>query len=255
VAGCWLLSKRISQYLFRVISALWRWFWRLTLGVVATIVVLLLVFKWLPVPTSSFMLQQQIHHVWNGNVPAVNHYWLDWDAISPEMKLAVIAAEDQQFPHHWGIDQRATTHAIRSALNGKDSGGGSTITQQVAKNLFLWSGRSYVRKGLEWGLALLIEALWSKQRILEVYLNIAQFSASSYGVGAASEAVFKKEASTLQRREAAALAAVLPAPARYSVVKPSRYVRSRQRFIQRQMRQLGGTTFLRMILPPSNDPA
>lgn len=170
------------------------------------------------------------------------------------MKLAVIAAEDQQFPHHWGIDQRATANAIRAALNGQDSGGGSTITQQVAKNLFLWSGRSYVRKGLEWGLALLIEALWSKQRILEVYLNIAQFSARSYGVGVASEEFFRKDAFKLTRGEAAALAAVLPAPTRYSVVKPSRYVRSRQRFIQRQMRQLGGVTYLQTILPTSPDP-
>lgn len=226
---------------------LWRWTWRIVLGAMLSVVLVLLLFKWLPVPTSSFMLQQQLHHAWNDKSPPVRHQWLAWEAISPEMKLAVIAAEDQHFPHHWGIDQQATVQAIRAALNGKSRGGGSTITQQVAKNLFLWSGRSYVRKGLEWGLAVLIEALWSKQRILEVYLNIAQFSASSYGVGAASAEFFKKEAIMLKRREAAALAAVLPAPSRYSVKKPSRYVRSRQRFIQRQMRQLGGVTYLQKI--------
>lgn len=169
------------------------------------------------------------------------------EEIPPQVALAAIAAEDQLFPEHWGIDRGATERAIQAALEGESSGGGSTITQQVAKNLFLWGGRSYLRKGLEWGLAVLIETLWSKERILEVYLNIAQFSAADYGVGAASDFLFKKPVAKLSEADAALLAAVLPLPEVYSVVKPSRYIQKRQRFILRQMRQLGGVAYLERL--------
>lgn len=194
------------------------------------------------------MFQQNIAAYFNEEVPTVRQQWVDYADISPRMVLAVIASEDQLFPQHAGIDTASTHNAIRAAWEGRSAGGGSTITQQVAKNMFLWSGRSYVRKGLEWGLALLIELLWDKQRIIEVYLNIAQFGKQDYGVGAACENLLKKRTpAKLRRSDAALLAAVLPAPARYSVEKPSRTVKKRQRHILKQMRQLGGVAYLAFL--------
>ncbi len=220
------------------------WLWRLPLLLLLLLILALLIFRVVPLPTSSFMLQQSVAAWFQEDVPTVRYQWVGMEDIPAEIRLAAIAAEDQLFPEHWGIDQGATERAIRAALEGESSGGGSTITQQVAKNLFLWGGRSYVRKGLEWGLAVLIEALWSKERILEVYLNIAQFSAADYGVGAASANLLKKPLAKLNAADGALLAAVLPLPEHYSVVKPSRYIRKRQQHILRQMRQLGGVGYL-----------
>ncbi|MGB0845226.1 MAG: monofunctional biosynthetic peptidoglycan transglycosylase [Thiolinea sp.] len=225
----------------------WRWLhwlWRIPLLLTLLIILLLLVFRFAPVTTSSFMIQQQIAARFDDNVAPVRQQWVDYEEISPHLSLAVVASEDQLFPKHHGIDIASTKQAIRAALKGRNAGGGSTITQQVAKNLFLWSGRSYVRKGLEWGLALLIEVLWDKQRILEVYLNIAQFSERNYGVAAAAQNLLRKKPKKLRRHEAALLAAVLPSPERYSVKKPSRVVKKRQRHILKQMRQLGGASYL-----------
>ncbi|MEZ5448589.1 MAG: monofunctional biosynthetic peptidoglycan transglycosylase [Thiolinea sp.] len=225
----------------------WRWLhwlWRMPLLLLLLLVLLLLIFRVVPVPTSSFMLQQAVQHRLDDSVPAVRHHWVALEDMPESVLLAVIAAEDQLFPEHWGIDRNATEEAIRAALEGENSGGGSTITQQVAKNLFLWGGRSYVRKGLEWGLALLLEALWDKRRILEVYLNIAQFSAADYGVGAAADNLLKKPVKKITPNDAALMAAVLPLPAKYSVTQPSRYIRKRQQHILRQMRQLGGVAYL-----------
>ncbi|HMT94964.1 monofunctional biosynthetic peptidoglycan transglycosylase [uncultured Thiothrix sp.] len=223
------------------------WLWRIPLLLFLLVVLLLLIFRVAPVPTSSFMLQQSVVSWFDDSVPSVHHHWVSMEEIPPQVALAAVAAEDQLFPEHWGIDRGATERAIQAALEGESNGGGSTITQQVAKNLFLWGGRSYVRKGMEWGLAVLIETLWSKDRILEVYLNIAQFSAADYGVGAASDFLFKKPVAKLSEADAALLAAVLPLPEVYSVVKPSRYIQKRQRFILRQMRQLGGVAYLERL--------
>ena len=223
------------------------WLWRIPLLLFLLVVLLLLIFRVVPVPTSSFMLHQSLASWFDDSIPTVHHHWVSMDDIPPQVALAAVAAEDQRFPEHWGIDRGATERAIQAALEGESSGGGSTITQQVAKNLFLWGGRSYVRKGMEWGLAILIETLWSKERILEVYLNIAQFSDADYGVGAASDFLFKKPVAKLSESDAALLAAVLPLPEVYSVVKPSRYIQKRQRFILRQMRQLGGVAYLERL--------
>lgn len=232
----------------------WRWLhwlWRIPLFLLACVTVVILFYRVMPVHTSSFMLQQDIAARFDDGVPAVRQQWVDYEAISPHMMLAVIAAEDQLFPEHYGIDTASTRNAIAAAWKGRSAGGGSTITQQVAKNMFLWSGRSYLRKGLEWGLALLIELLWDKQRILEVYLNIAQFSARDYGVKAAAANLLKRKPDQLRRRDAAILAAVLPAPARYRVNKPSRTVKKRQRHILKQMRQLGGVAYLAFLADES----
>jgi monofunctional biosynthetic peptidoglycan transglycosylase len=155
------------------------------------------------------------------------------------MALAVVAAEDQKFPEHFGFDFEAIADAIEEGEKGRRLRGASTISQQVAKNLFLWESRSYLRKGLEAYFTVLIEALWSKTRILEMYLNIAQFGDGIYGVNAAAQTYFNKPPSALTIRESALLAAVLPNPVRFKVPAPSSYVQGRARKIERQMRNLG----------------
>lgn len=206
---------------------------------------LIVLLRWVAPPTSSFMIQKKIASLFSADAGGkIAYHWIDYDDISPYAKMAVIAAEDQKFPLHYGFDLQAIEKAVEQSKRGKRLRGASTISQQVAKNLFLWPGRSFIRKGLEAYLTVLLELLWSKQRILEVYLNIAQMGDWVYGVGAASEVFFKESASQLTRHQAALLAAVLPNPERYSVARPSRYVRHRQRWILRQMRQLGGTDYL-----------
>lgn len=173
--------------------------------------------------------------------------WQPYEQISAEMPLAAIAAEDQQFPMHNGFDLDAINAAIRDAENGASLRGGSTITQQVAKNLFLWPGRSFVRKGVEAWLTFLIELMWNKQRILEMYLNIAQFGDRTFGVAAASQQFFQISAQDLTAEEAALLAAVLPGPELYSVEAPSGEVLNNQYWILDQMNQLGGTAYLEQL--------
>ena len=167
------------------------------------------------------------------------HKWVSLQAISPRMQLAVIAAEDQKFPEHWGLDIESIQQAISRNKEGKGIRGASTLSQQTAKNLFLWPDKSYFRKGLEAGFTLLMEGLWDKPRILEVYLNIAEFGPGIYGVEAASQNFFGKPASQLSQSEASRLAAVLPNPYRMNAKHPSQYVWQRSHWIQNQMRLLG----------------
>jgi monofunctional biosynthetic peptidoglycan transglycosylase len=170
--------------------------------------------------------------------------WTDIASISPNLRLAVVASEDQKFFEHRGFDVEAIQKAIAYNERSRDQQrkqvkGASTISQQVAKNLYLWPSRSLLRKGLEAYLTLLIEATWPKRRILEVYLNVAQFDADLFGAEAAAQRFFHKPASRLSRSEAALLAAVLPNPKRFRAAKPSGYVQRRQDFIEDQMRMLG----------------
>jgi len=213
----------------------------------AGLCVWLLVFRWVPVPLSAFMLTQDIDAMFSGDVPFAHHEWVSLEEIPHPMQLAVIASEDQRFADHWGVDMQATSAAISAELRGRKTGGGSTITQQLAKNLFLWQGRSYARKGLEWGIAGLIEVFWPKERILEVYLNSAQFGKAAYGVGAASHDLLGKQVSELSAGDAALLAAVLPAPSHFNAAHPSSYVRLRQQQILRQMRYVGGAAYLKRL--------
>ncbi|MFW0975383.1 monofunctional biosynthetic peptidoglycan transglycosylase [Leclercia pneumoniae] len=203
-------------------------------------------FNILPVPFSAVMVERQLSAWFAGNFSYVAHSdWVSMDEISPWMGLAVIAAEDQKFPEHWGFDMGAIEKALaHNERNENRIRGASTISQQTAKNLFLWDGRSWVRKGLEAGLTLGMETVWSKKRILTVYLNIAEFGEGVFGVEAASQRYFHKPASKLSPAEAALLAAVLPNPIRFKASAPTGYVRSRQAWILRQMRQLGGEGFM-----------
>ncbi|HFZ8996144.1 TPA: monofunctional biosynthetic peptidoglycan transglycosylase [Citrobacter freundii] len=203
-------------------------------------------FSVVPVPFSAVMAERQAGAWLQGDFGYVAHSdWVSMEKISPWMGLAVIAAEDQKFPEHWGFDIPAIEQAL--AHNERSEGrvrGASTLSQQTAKNLFLWDGRSWLRKGLEAGLTVGIETVWSKKRILTVYLNIAEFGEGVFGIEAAAQRYFHKPASRLTMSEAALLAAVLPNPLRFKADAPSGYVRSRQAWIMRQMQQLGGQSFM-----------
>jgi monofunctional biosynthetic peptidoglycan transglycosylase len=212
---------------------------------VACSVLAVLPFRWLPVPITSFMVQDRIGALFSGEKGyRYAHDWVRWEEISSNAAVAVIAAEDQKFPDHWGFDFESIDKAVSEAKRGRRLRGASTISQQVAKNLYLWPGQSWVRKGLEAWFTVLIEAFWPKQRILEVYLNSAEFGRGTWGVEAASRRYFSKPAARLGRSEAALLAAVLPAPKRFHVDAPSAYVRKRQAWIQGQMVALGGPASL-----------
>ncbi|MDX6020600.1 monofunctional biosynthetic peptidoglycan transglycosylase [Scandinavium sp. V105_16] len=203
-------------------------------------------FSVLPVPFSAVMVERQLGALFSGDFHYLAHSdWVSMDEMTPWMGLAVIAAEDQKFPEHWGFDVSAIEKALaHNERNERRIRGASTLSQQTAKNLFLWDGRSWLRKGLEAGLTVGIETIWSKKRILTVYLNIAEFGDGIFGVEAAAQHYFHKPASKLTMSEAALLAAVLPNPIRYRADAPSGYVRSRQAWILRQMRQLGGEGFM-----------
>jgi monofunctional biosynthetic peptidoglycan transglycosylase len=173
--------------------------------------------------------------------------WASLEQISPNAAMAVVASEDQQFPFHDGFDFNSIRESVRASEHGKRLRGASTISQQVAKNLFLWPGHSFLRKGLEAYFTVLIETLWPKERILEMYLNIAQFGAGIYGVQAAAERFWHKPAAHLGAEEAASLAAVLPNPLRLHAERPSRYLLARRDWILAQMRELGGPAYLRAL--------
>jgi monofunctional biosynthetic peptidoglycan transglycosylase len=201
--------------------------------------------RWIDPPFTTFMLTDRVDALFsNEKGYEFSKVWVDWDGISKHAALAVIASEDQQFLRHRGFDFKQIDKALADRERGRRVRGASTISQQVAKNIFLWRGQSWFRKGLEAGITVLIEACWSKQRILEVYLNIAEFGRGTYGVQAASHRFFDKDAARLTQAQAALLAAVLPAPTRFKVDAPSRYVLKRQAWIKRQMIALGGTSYL-----------
>lgn len=223
-------------------------------ALIAAVALLLtvLLLRWVPPPTTAFMVADRVGAMLEGDFGYRNGYdWVPLEDISPQAALAVIASEDQRFPFHAGFDfesiRKAVRYNERAAKRGRPLRGASTLSQQVAKNLFLWSGRSWPRKALEAGITLLIEALWPKERILEVYLNVAEFGRGTYGVQAASQRFFRKDAKRLTRREAATLAAVLPAPKQWRVDAPSPRVQRRRDAIMVQMRLLGGPAFLRQL--------
>jgi monofunctional biosynthetic peptidoglycan transglycosylase len=207
-----------------------------------------LMLRWLHPTTSAFMLEARAA-AWSAGVRdyRTEFKWASLEQISPHVAIAVIAAEDQQFPFHAGFDFNSIREAVRASEHGRRLRGASTISQQVAKNLFLWNGHSFVRKGLEAWFTVLIEVLWPKERILEMYLNIAQFGDRIYGVQAAAQHFWHKSARSLNSRDAALLAAVLPNPHLLRVDRPSRYVNERREWILGQMRELGGAQYLHAI--------
>lgn len=206
---------------------------------------LVLVFRYVPVPVSALMVQRRLE-AWSTDRPyASRHTWVPLEDIAPSLGVAVIAAEDQNFPDHFGFDWKAIEKAVQHNETSRRKRGASTVSQQTAKNLFLWNSRSWTRKGLEAWCTLLLEAGWSKKRILEVYLNIVEFGDGIYGAEAAARTYFGKPARRLTPGECALLAAVLPNPRRFKANAPSEYILGRQAWILGQMRQLGGERLLR----------
>lgn len=197
---------------------------------------------------SSFMAIRQAEALVHGYTGfRIAYDWRDTSQISANLPVALVAAEDQRFAEHFGFDVAAIEKARRNNARGRRVHGGSTISQQLAKNLFLWSGRSWVRKGAEAWYTLLIEAMWPKQRIIEVYSNVVEFGDGIYGAQAAAQSYFRKDATQLTPAESARMAAVLPNPRRFSVARPSAYVQRRAHAIQRQMRMIGGRGYLERL--------
>lgn len=241
----------------------WRaWLWKLPLALAALSAVQVVVLRYVDPPFSMFMAARQLDAVLEGDFKfRIAHDWRDLGAMSPNLPLALVASEDQNFASHNGFDfaaiEKAQKHnekmIARAGKRGKPARrlrGASTISQQTAKNLFLWQGvgpTRWLRKCLEVWYTALIESLWPKRRILEMYANFAEFGDGIYGAQAAARSFFRKDASRLSAAEAARLAAVLPSPKRYSAARPGPYVQRRTSAIQRQMRYMGGSGYLRTL--------
>lgn len=233
-------------------SRAWRrWLWRLLMLPVLLAgisVIQVVALRFLDPPFSMVMAEHRLR-AWTGGEAGfrIRHEWRALDRIAPALPLAVIAAEDQNFANHRGFDLKAIRRARAEHARGGRLRGASTISQQTAKNVFLWSGRSWIRKGLEVWYTMLMELLWPKHRILEMYVNVAEFGEGVYGAQAAAQEYFGKDAHALAPAEGARLAAVLPSPRRYSAARPGPYVQRRTAQIQRQMRQIGGEAYLERL--------
>lgn len=192
--------------------------------------------RWLPVSITPLMVIRCVQHLAKGGPMAIHHKWVSLDSISPYLPVAVMASEDQNFLHHHGFDFNAIQNAAIQRIEGGRRLGGSTISQQTAKNVFLWPTSSWVRKGLEAYFTVLIEFFWSKERIMEVYLNSIEMGPNIYGAEAVAQRHFGCSANQLRRSDCALVAATLPNPIRFSSLSPSKYMRKRQQQIQCEMR-------------------
>ncbi len=218
------MIKRFFKFIFKIL-----------LGLVLFSILIVVVYKFVPV---SFTPLMAIRYFENPEEP-VEHDWVPIDEISRHLQLAVIASEDQNFEKHSGFDFEAIQEAMEDNRSGRKIRGASTISQQTAKNVFLWPGRNWFRKGMEAYFTFLIEMIWSKERILEVYLNSIEMGKGVYGAQAASQHWFKKNAADLAPYEAAAIAAVLPNPREYRANPASNFIQRRKNWIVRQMRNYG----------------
>lgn len=231
--------KEFLQKVWRIITRIVIWF--IILSIASTIL-----FRFVPIPITPLMILRSIEQVFDSNRKFnFEKDWVSADKISTTMKLAVIASEDQNFEEHFGFDLKAIEKAQRynERHKGKKMKGASTISQQTAKNVFLWPSRSWIRKGFEVYFTFLIEVFWSKERILEVYLNVIEMGDGVYGAEAAAQKFFRKPASKLAVREAALIAAVLPNPRKWSPAKPTSYIQRRQQRIVRAMSKLPDLSF------------
>ncbi|MCD6009066.1 MAG: monofunctional biosynthetic peptidoglycan transglycosylase [Pseudomonadota bacterium] len=229
-------SRRLLRYLLLGIAAF-----------VLASLALVMFFRVVPVFGSMVMVERKVEAWIDGESLDIRQAWMPWERLSDNAKLAVIAAEDQKFPDHNGFDFGQLRQAIAAWQSGDSLRGASTISQQTAKNLFLWTGRDWLRKALEAWFTVLIETLWTKQRILEVYLNIVEWDSGVFGLEAAAQHYFGVSADQLSVAQASRLAAILPAPRERSAARPSSATLQRSQWIQRQMRQLGGTGYLERL--------
>ncbi|MDM8349040.1 monofunctional biosynthetic peptidoglycan transglycosylase [Pseudomonas sp. sp1636] len=224
-----------------------RLMFKLLLCLMAGSALLVLVLRWVPPPGTALMVERKVESWVDGQPINLQRNWRPWGELPDDLKIAVIAGEDQKFAEHWGFDVAAIRAALAHNLRGGSLRGASTLSQQVAKNLFLWSGRSWLRKGIEFWFTGLIELLWPKQRILEVYLNSAEWGNGVFGAEAAARYHFKTGAPYLSAQQASQLAAVLPNPRHWSASRPSAHVNRRAAWIRQQMRQLGGSHYLNRL--------
>lgn len=218
---------------------IFRFIWKVTLWFLGISIFLVVLFKFVPVPFTPLMAIRAVEQKSAGKEVIFSHTWMPLEEISVHLQRAVIASEDQNFLKHNGFDFKAMEKAIESNKKGKKLRGGSTISQQTAKNVFLWPDRSYLRKGLEAYFTVLIEFIWGKERIMEVYLNSIEMGNGVYGAQEASRVWFRKDAKNLTAHEAAGIAAILPNPRKFRANNSSAYINSRKAFIVRQMGYLG----------------
>ena len=219
----------------KLLGRIWTILWKTCLAFFVVSIVSVVVYKWVPVPITPLMLIRDVEQFKNGQGIIMEHDWVPLEEISPKLQLAVVCSEDQNYLKHFGVDWGAIQKAMKENEKGKRVRGGSTITQQTAKNLFLWQGRSYLRKGLELWFTLLIEVFWSKERIMEVYLNSIEMGNGIYGAEAAAQHWFHKSAKKLSKDEVAAIAAILPNPLRYKANPANGYISGRKAWIKQQM--------------------
>lgn len=219
----------------KVLVKIWTIVWKTTLLLFALSIVSVIVFRWVPVPITPLMLIRDVEQLGDGKGVTMEHDWVPLEEISPKLQLAVVCSEDQNYLKHYGFDIGAIKKAMKENEEGKRFRGGSTITQQTAKNVFLWQGRSYLRKACEAWFTLLIETFWSKERIMEVYLNSIEMGNGIYGAEAAAQHWFHKPAKKLTKDEAAAIAAILPSPLRLKANPATEYVAKRKAWIKQQM--------------------
>lgn len=211
---------------------------RLLLFFFLSTILAVVAYRYVPVYATPLMVIRCFEQKNAGEPLTLRHHWVSLDEMSIYMPVAVMASEDQRFLSHHGFDFDAIEKAAQRNRRGQKTYGASTISQQTAKNVFLWPGRSWVRKGLEAYFTVLIEAVWGKERIMEVYLNSIEMGAGIYGVSAVAEAHFGKSAADLSRGDCALIAATLPNPLRYSSLSPNGYMRKRQRWIEGQMKNI-----------------
>jgi monofunctional biosynthetic peptidoglycan transglycosylase len=234
-------------------ATVWTVVWKSILAFFIITILMTILFRFVNPFLTFTMLSRKAEALFTKDKSSsINYRWRDYDEISAYLPLAIITAEDQKFPYHHGFDfeaiEKAIDHNEKVAQNKrKRIKGASTISQQVAKNLFLWQGRSYVRKGLEVYFTVLIEVLWSKQRIIEMYMNIAEMGDMTFGAEAASQRYFKKPASKLSQYEAASIAVILPNPLKYKAASPGPFVQKRINWCVDMMNKLGGKAFLKEI--------
>ncbi|MCF8428636.1 MAG: monofunctional biosynthetic peptidoglycan transglycosylase [Bacteroidia bacterium] len=219
----------------KLLGRIWTILWKTCLAFFVVSIVSVVVYKWVPVPITPLMLIRDVEQLKNDKGVIMEHDWVPLEEISPKLQLAVVCSEDQNYLKHFGVDWGAIQKAMKENEKGKRVRGGSTITQQTAKNVFLWQGRSYLRKGLELWFTLLIEVFWSKERIMEVYLNSIEMGNGIYGAEAAAQHWFHKSAKKLSKDEAAAIAAILPNPLRYKANPANGYISGRKAWIKQQM--------------------
>lgn len=209
-------------------------YWFLGLSILTVVI-----FKWVPIPITPLMITRVIENKIDGNDAVLSHDWVPLEEISPNLQKAVIASEDGNFLKHNGFDFAAMQKAFKNNQKGRKLKGGSTISQQTAKNVFLWQGRSYLRKGLEAYFTVLIELIWGKERIMEVYLNSIEMGNGVYGAEEAARVWYRTSAENLTKREAAGIAAILPNPRKYKASNSSSYIERRKDRIMRNMRHIG----------------